>query len=95
VEVAVDGADGVLKASAMHPDVAVIDLHMPRLDGYEVARRLRQALGHDIFLIACTTYDHPEARQLVVQAGFDVHLVKPLDFDQLLSWIETATPHAP
>jgi CheY-like chemotaxis protein len=92
VDVAVDGLDGVDKGLAKHPDLAIIDLNMPRLDGYGVARRLREAFGGDIVLLACTAYDYPEARQQVVEAGFDAHLVKPLDLDQLACWLQGSTP---
>jgi CheY-like chemotaxis protein len=91
VEVAVDGVDGVEKAQQMRPDVAIVDLNMPRLDGYGVARELRRAFGHGIILIACTAYDFPEARERVVKAGFDAHLIKPLDLDLLSPWLEAGT----
>src|SRR5262249_46497024 len=78
VEVAADGVEGVQIGLRMRPDVALIDLNMPRLDGYGVARELRAALGPDVVLVACTAYDHAEARRQVALAGFDAHLVKPL-----------------
>jgi two-component system, sensor histidine kinase len=54
VEVAADGEEGVRKALESRPDVAIVDINLPRLNGYEVARRLRQALGRSITLIAHT-----------------------------------------
>jgi two-component system, sensor histidine kinase len=87
VEVASDGVEGVEVGLQMRPDVAIIDLNMPRLDGYGVARQLRAALGRDIVLVACTAYDHAEARRQVAQAGFDAHLVKPLNLEELLHWL--------
>src|SRR5260370_33620841 len=88
VEVAPDGVEGVEVGLRMRPDVAIIGLNMPRLDGYGVARQLRAVLGRDVVLVACTAYDHAEARRQVAQAGFDAHLVKPLDLEELLHWLQ-------
>jgi CheY-like chemotaxis protein len=87
VEVASDGVEGVQVGLQMRPEVAIVDLNMPRLDGYGVARQLRAALGRDVVLIACTAYDHSDARRRVAEAGFDAHLVKPLNLDELLHWL--------
>ena len=78
------GASGVESALANRPDVALIDIGLPEFDGYEVARRIRSASDvQGMRLIALTGYGSPEDRQKAEQAGFDTHLVKPLDFDQL------------
>jgi CheY-like chemotaxis protein len=79
VEVAVDGATAVQAALTLNPQLAVIDIGLPDMDGYEVARRLRKALGSNIVLVALTGYNTPEDRQEAYQAGFDAHLVKPAD----------------
>jgi two-component system, sensor histidine kinase len=81
VEVAIDGADGLDKALAMFPDVALVDVGLPRLDGYEVARRIRNAVtGHRRpYLVALTGYGLAEDRARAFEAGFDAHLVKPVD----------------
>jgi signal transduction histidine kinase/ActR/RegA family two-component response regulator len=84
VEEAADGRDGLARAEAEPPDVAVIDIGLPGIDGYEVARRLRRlAEGGDMFLIALTGYGQPEDRRRSEEAGFDAHLVKPVDPDAL------------
>jgi signal transduction histidine kinase len=83
VEVAGDGLEGVQRASSFDPQVAIVDIGLPGLDGYEVARRLREMLGRDITLIAMTGYGQPEDRRRAVAAGFDVHLTKPVDADVL------------
>src|SRR5437660_768873 len=62
VEVAEDGAAGVRRALDWRPEVAVVDIGLPLLDGYEVARRVRAALGRGVFLIALTGYGAPEDR---------------------------------
>jgi CheY-like chemotaxis protein len=82
VEEADDGLDGVQKALHWKPDVVVMDIGMPLLDGYEVARHLRQTLGNEVRLIALTGHDQPHRARA---AGFDVHLLKPADPQQLCS----------
>ena len=80
VSLAADGPEGVDKALSIHPDVALVDIGLPGLDGNEVARRIRSALGSDeISLIAMTGYGQPEDRRRALQAGFDRYLVKPVD----------------
>jgi CheY-like chemotaxis protein len=90
VLVAADGQEGVEKGLQWRPDVAVIDIGLPRLSGYEVARRLRRELGHEIFLITQTGYGRPEDRELAFAAGFDVHLTKPVDPVDLVNWLVAA-----
>jgi CheY-like chemotaxis protein len=84
VEQAGDGQEGVRKALAWRPEAAVVDIGLPLLDGYEVARRLRHALDGLIRLIALTGYGQPEDRRQAFAAGFDHHLTKPADPDDLV-----------
>jgi two-component system, sensor histidine kinase len=90
VVVARDGVEGVEVALRERPQAAVIDVGLPRLDGYQVAQRLRAALGPDIFLITHTSHGRPEDRQRALRAGFDVHLVKPVEPGELFAWLDTA-----
>ncbi|HXU05717.1 MAG TPA: hybrid sensor histidine kinase/response regulator [Polyangia bacterium] len=83
VDTAIDGECGVEQALAGRPEVALVDIGLPRLDGYEVARRIRGAMGPKIFLIALTGYGQPDDRARAAAAGFDVHITKPLDFGAL------------
>ena len=84
VHEAADGAAAVATALDLQPDVAIVDIGLPGIDGYEVARRLRLAPGGDRFtLIALTGYGQPEDRERAEQAGFDAFLVKPIDPDAL------------
>jgi CheY-like chemotaxis protein len=76
VEEAADGFHGVEEALAWHPQVAIVDIGLPILDGYEVARQIREALNRTIFLIAMTAYDEPNE---AFEAGFDLYLCKPAD----------------
>ena len=78
------GASGVESALANRPDTALIDIGLPGFDGYEVARRIRSSSeSQGMILIALTGYGSPEDRRRAEQAGFDTHLVKPLNFDML------------
>lgn len=94
VDVAVDGVEGVTKALRLHPDLALIDIGLPRLDGYQVARRIRALLGRNIILIAYTAYDSLDDRERVAEAGFDAHLVKPVELRELAPWLDVG-PFAP
>jgi CheY-like chemotaxis protein len=83
VEVAADGRQGLEKGLAWRPQVGVLDLRLPRLDGYELARRLREALGDSVRLIALTAYGEEADRRRALRAGFDAHMTKPADTDEL------------
>ena len=87
VEVACDGWEGVQKALRDHFDVAIVDIGLPKLDGYQVARCLRRSLGRDIRLVAYTAYDGADAADEMRDAGFDAHLVKPVTIQDLLPWL--------
>ena len=95
VHTAADGERGVEQALAVHPDVALVDIGLPLLDGYEVARRIRGAMGSQIFLIALTGYGQPDDRARAAAAGFDVHITKPLDFRVLERLIGSSSPRSP
>jgi signal transduction histidine kinase/CheY-like chemotaxis protein len=78
-----DAMAAVRLAVEWTPDVALIDIGLPDIDGYEVARRIRRRLARAVRLIALTGYGDAEARRLAIDAGFDEHLVKPADPDRL------------
>jgi CheY-like chemotaxis protein len=79
-----DGQDGLQAARQLRPDIVLLDIGLPGLDGYEVARRLREEFRmFDMLLIATTGYGKEEDRWLSQQAGFNAHLVKPVDVDEL------------
>ena len=82
VRVAAEGAAALEAVRDWTPDVALVDIGLPGIDGYEVARRMR-ASGKPIRLVAITGYGLPEDRRRTAEAGFDVHLVKPVDHEQL------------
>ncbi|HUP31163.1 MAG TPA: ATP-binding protein, partial [Usitatibacter sp.] len=83
---AADGAEGVVRALAEEPEVALIDIGLPGLDGYEVARAIRDSASEwaaRVKLIALTGYGQASDRERALQAGFDMHLLKPVDPVQL------------
>ena len=86
-----DGADGLRAAAAEQPDVAIIDIGLPGIDGYEVARRLRaDPQTRKIGLIALTGHGQEDDRRRALEAGFDMHLVKPVNPDLLNEAVEEA-----
>jgi len=88
---AADGLQGVSQAQACKPDAALVDIGLPGIDGYEVARRLRaDPATCAIRLIAVTGYGLPDDQRRVMEAGFDQHLVKPVPIDRLLEALAPA-----
>ncbi|MFL5410270.1 MAG: ATP-binding protein [Myxococcales bacterium] len=87
VQDARDGASGLALAERVAPEVALIDIGLPDMDGYEVARRLRSARNGSISLIALTGYGQAEDRRRAIEAGFDVHLTKPVETERLTETI--------
>jgi len=88
VDAAADGVEGLRKALETQPEIAIIDIGLPRMNGLQVARRIRAALGRDIVLIACTAYDRADIGDRVIEAGFDAHLVKPIELSELDPWLD-------
>ena len=84
VIVVADGIEGLKVITAERPDLSLIDIGLPGMDGYELVRRLRadSELG-DSYLVALTGYGQTTDRDKVRDAGFDAHLVKPLNMDEL------------
>jgi signal transduction histidine kinase/CheY-like chemotaxis protein len=80
---AADGKAGLGMLLSIRPEVAVVDIGLPGLDGYEVARRARASLGAEIRLIALSGYGRPEDQRRALAAGFDAHLTKPVDLETL------------
>ena len=83
-QTAFDGATALAMTADRHPDVVLLDLAMPKMDGCQVARRLRlQPAFAATLLIAITGYTNQVNRQLCAEAGFDHYLIKPVDLDDL------------
>jgi signal transduction histidine kinase/ActR/RegA family two-component response regulator len=83
VEAAEDGTRGLRAMLNAPPEVAIVDIGLPGVDGYEIARQVRRHHGQDVYLIALTGYGQEGDKQLALAAGFDVHLTKPADFRDL------------
>jgi two-component system, sensor histidine kinase len=83
VDTAPDGLQGLSVAVARQPEVALVDIGLPGLDGYRLAHELRVRAGQHIRLVAITGYGGPEGRNRALAAGFDVHLVKPVQPEEL------------
>jgi PAS domain S-box-containing protein len=95
VDVALDGPSALAHVERFRPDTILLDIGLPGMDGYEVARRLRstQSGRSGPRLLALTGYGQEADRQRAIEAGFDHHLVKPISLDQLERLIEQHAPH--
>jgi CheY-like chemotaxis protein len=88
--IAFTGPDALAVAAEFLPEVVVLDIGLPGMDGFEVARRLREMPAMaGAFLIAMTGYASPEDLRAAREAGFDEHLVKPVDLDVLRDWLRS------
>jgi signal transduction histidine kinase len=89
VSTAVDGYEGLRLAAEQLPDVALVDIGLPGIDGYEVARRLRaDPATRGLRLIALTGYGQESDQRRALEAGFDAHLVKPVELNRLMQVLE-------
>jgi CheY-like chemotaxis protein len=89
VQTAGDGREAVAAAAAFRPDVVLLDIGLPVLNGYDVARQIRaQPWGGDMALIALTGWGQDEDRRRSREAGFDHHLVKPVDTDTMMRLLD-------
>jgi len=90
---AANGLDAVARAVEHRPEVALLDIGMPGIDGYEVGRRIReQAWGKQVVLIAITGWGQEEDRRRSIEAGFDCHLTKPVDLAILFDLLCQLSP---
>ena len=95
LQTAHDGFEALDLAATFRPDLVLLDIGMPKLNGYDTARRIReQAWGKNMVLVALTGWGQDEDKRKSQEAGFDDHLVKPIDFaalDKLLGGLKTST----
>lgn len=83
-----DGEAAVLESSGFRPDIVFLDIGMPRMDGYEACRRIRESpSGHEMVLVALTGWGQDRDRRRSAEAGFDRHMTKPADPESVLSML--------
>jgi PAS domain S-box-containing protein len=93
VRTAADGQEAVEAADAFRPDVALLDIGMPRLNGYDAARRIRELPGGaEVTLVALTGWGSADDRRRSREAGFDAHLTKPVDPQALRDLLASVAP---
>jgi DNA-binding response OmpR family regulator len=90
VRVALDGEEGLAECEENLPDVVILDIGLPTIDGVQVAQELRSRYGPSLKLIACTALDDGRTRLRMIRAGFDALLVKPAPVDEILDAISGA-----
>jgi signal transduction histidine kinase len=95
VEVAHDGPGGLKAAQSFKPDILLLDIGLPGMDGYELARRLRGEGFTSSLMIAISGYAHEADIERARVAGFDRHLAKPVDIDHLLQSLVSGSPKEP
>jgi CheY-like chemotaxis protein len=78
-----EGISGVVMIVGNKPHMALIDIGLPRLDGYQVASQVRSQLGGDVVLVAVSGFGQPEDKRKAAEAGFDDHLTKPADVSDI------------
>ncbi|HWB78410.1 MAG TPA: response regulator, partial [Nannocystaceae bacterium] len=88
-----DGAAGVALVEKIKPAVALVDIGLPGIDGFEVAQRLRKMHGRDqMLVVALTGYGQAADRERALASGFDEHMVKPVQHELLLRLLGTTVP---
>ena len=96
VTTANDGQGALHVAATFHPDVAILDIGLPTMNGYELAQRLRQEpWGKDLVLVALTGWGQEEHRRRSAQSGFNHHLTKPVELDALQEILNVAATSVP
>jgi DNA-binding response OmpR family regulator len=83
VETAFDGLAAIEATAAFRPDVVLLDISLPKLNGYEAALRIRAQRPDGVVVIALTGWGREEDRRRTREAGFDLHLTKPVDPEEL------------
>lgn len=85
------GMDALVEAARFEPDIAILDIGLPDLSGFELARELRKrSAGRPLYLAAVTGWGQPEDRIKALTAGFNHHVLKPADHDKLKTIVELA-----
>jgi CheY-like chemotaxis protein len=85
-----DGPSALARARDFHPDAALLDIGLPVMDGYELGERLRRQEGTRLVLFAVTGYGQPADMERSLDSGFERHMVKPIDLQQLSALLDGA-----
>ncbi|MFV8756622.1 response regulator [Nannocystaceae bacterium ST9] len=88
VQTAYDGLRAVEIAGSFTPDAVILDIGLPKLNGYDAARRIRQQLGDAVVLIAMSGWEPTADRDRPTEPSFDHHMVKPIELDALTKLLE-------
>ncbi len=100
VKDAADGIEGLQVLLTEKPDLALVDLGLPGIDGFSVARQVREKLGGEVVLVAVSGFGQPEDKRRALEAGFDDHITKPADVQDIENILlkfpprNTIEPHA-
>ncbi len=94
VRIAYDGLEALDAEAEFHPEVVLLDIGMPRLSGYDVAKRLRALRGNAVLIVAITGWGQEDDRQRAHDAGFNHHFTKPVDFEKLIDLIDREAPRS-
>jgi DNA-binding response OmpR family regulator len=92
VRIAYDGLEALATEDAFKPAVVLLDIGMPKLSGYDVAKRIREARGASVLIVAITGWGQEDDRQRARDAGIDHHFTKPVDFESLADIIDREAP---
>jgi CheY-like chemotaxis protein len=92
VDAVADGVSGVTAIVDGKPDLALVDIGLPGLDGYEVATQVRQSLGPEVVLVAVSGFGQPEDKRRAFEAGFDEHITKPADVNDIENLLARLPP---
>ena len=93
VRIAYGGIEAPATEVAFKPAVVLLDIGMPKLSGYDLARRIRDARGACVLIVAIAGWGQEDDRQRARDAGIDHHFTKPVDFESLLDIIDREAPH--
>lgn len=91
-----NGPSALMAGLAFRPDVVLLDIGLPFMNGYEVARKMRERFwGRKVLIIATTSWDNEEDKQRSLLVGINHHMVKPIDFDALMKLMKSAPRGSP
>jgi DNA-binding response OmpR family regulator len=92
VRIAYDGLEALEAEDEFKPEVVLLDIGMPKVSGYDVARRIRESRGTGVLIVAITGWGQEDDRLRAREAGFNHHFTKPVDFEMLLALIDREAP---